>query len=204
MDLVVLTPEAIVAGETSIVNRLFENGMPRLHIRKYGMTEAALRTYIKAIDTAYHSRIVLHQHFRLVAEFGLAGIHINSSVRSQPVFKALVAAFQESHISTSFHSWQEIRENSVPYHYVFISPVFNSISKPGYQAAIELEELSEVQHYIRTSVQGAPAIYGLGGVGAAQIPTLRNAGFDGAAVLGSIWNSRKSVEVLLELLLATV
>jgi thiamine monophosphate synthase len=40
-------------------------------------------------------------------------------------------------ISGSFHSWEEIRANRFPYTYVFISPVYDSISKAGYKAAID-------------------------------------------------------------------
>ena len=83
--------------------------------------------------------------------------------------------------------------NHVPYKYVFISPVFNSISKVGYNAAIDLNELSGLRNTCITARGYCPGIIGLGGVGSRELPSLKSAGFDGAAVLGAVWQAKDPV-----------
>jgi thiamine-phosphate pyrophosphorylase len=101
-------------------------------------------------------------------------------------------------ISTSFHSWQEIKENNHPYKYVFISPVFDSISKKDYKAGIDLLGATTVKNELAESGKYCPGIIGLGGVDAQSIKTLHEYGFDGAAMLGAIWNVDNCIDVLVE------
>ena len=87
-------------------------------------------------------------------------------------------------LSASVHSWREVEENNYPLNYVFISPVYNSISKKGYQASIDLNYLQPLKDNAATDL---PAVVALGGVTHAHIPELFQKGFDGVAVLGAIW-----------------
>ena len=46
-------------------------------------------------------------------------------------------------VSTAFHSLQQVQADYGSLDYAFLSPIFNSISKAGYQAAFDLDELAE-------------------------------------------------------------
>ena len=46
-------------------------------------------------------------------------------------------------ISTAFHSLHQVHCDYGALNYAFLSPIFNSISKAGYQAAFDLDELAE-------------------------------------------------------------
>ena len=83
-------------------------------------------------------------------------------------------------LSASLHSWEEIKEvGGAGLTYVFMSPVFNSISKPGYAATPGL---------LRRPAGPFPCkVIGLGGVDKDSIGELIREGWDGAAVLGWIW-----------------
>jgi thiamine-phosphate pyrophosphorylase len=187
MRLIVLTCEREFVGEINVINKLFVNGLDRLHIRKYQYTAHDYRGYIRQVDPIYHHRIVIHGGFELVHEFGLAGIHLSSYIRNDGSAQEHVKAVSAEHISTSFHSWREIEENTYPYGYVFISPVFDSISKPGYNAAIDKERVAEVKAHCRAAHGYCPAIYGLGGVDAGNVAMLAKNGFDGGVILGGVW-----------------
>ena len=69
--------------------------------------------------------------------------------------------------------------------YVFLSPVFDSISKAGYKAGFSMEELQEA------SSRGIidEKVVALGGVTFDSIPYLKRLGFGGAAMIGSIYNA---------------
>lgn len=199
MQIVLLTPENEMPHETGIVNSLFAAGLQRLHLRRYGTSEAQITQYISAIHPQFRQRIVVHSHFHLLHTLGLGGIHLNTATRLSPALSSITSGIPAEKTSTSFHSWQEITENTIPYRYVFISPVFNSISKPGYLAGIDRTQLPAIRAQQNTS-GNAPAIYALGGIDHSNIITLKNEGFDGAALLGSIWQAQDPVRAFTNIL----
>jgi thiamine-phosphate pyrophosphorylase len=193
MRLIIITPEAAIVDEPQIINSLFEHGLQRLHLRKPSFTSKNYRDYIKEIDSQYHSRVSIHGSFELFSEFRLGGIHLNSFSRDDQSIWHQVKDVIPSAISTSFHAWQEIEANTFPYGYVFISPVFNSISKQDYKAGIDLVGASKMKQNLARQNRYCPSIIGLGGVGKKQIEALHKYGFDGAAILGAVWQSENPV-----------
>ena len=194
MQLIVLTPEQTQENETEVVNSLFGLGLQGLHLRKPLFNEQDYVTYLAAIDKQYHSRITIHNNFQLYEEFGLGGIHLNTASRSDREVLDQVKHLPLSVISTSFHSWQEIEKNRFEYRYVFISPVFDSISKKGYKAAVDLAGAEEARGVLAIQGKYCPAIIALGGVDAKHIRKLHQHGFDGVALLGAIWTAENPVE----------
>lgn len=86
-------------------------------------------------------------------------------------------------VSTSFHSLaQAAHEDYGSLKYAFLSPIFESISKPGYTAAFVKEDL-------QASVsQSSLPLVALGGITSTNISQVKDLGFWGAAVLGYIWS----------------
>ncbi len=193
MQLIVITPDTSLGLEPALVNELFKCGLNRLHLRKPAFDKDSYINYINNIDSAFHNRIVICGHFELYNKLKLGGVHLNAHLRASPDVWDILADIPGYAVSTSFHSWIEIIENTFPYKYVFISPVFNSISKVGYNAAIDLNELSGLRNTCITARGYCPGIIGLGGVGSRELPSLKSAGFDGAAVLGAVWQAKDPV-----------
>lgn len=189
MDLIIITPEINHPEEIELIPVFYSSGLSKLHLRKPLFTFSDYRDYISRIDKKFHSRISIHNHFSLINEFPGLGAHITSKVREEGRFKEIINLSKPSTISTSFHSWKEIEINQYPFDYVFISPVFDSISKKGYNAAIDLSAISQVKQKNSFENQKPPSIIALGGVNAENIGLLQQNGFDGAAVLGAIWES---------------
>lgn len=66
--------------------------------------------------------------------------------------------------------------------YAFLSPIYNSISKQGYAAA------AFDRRALKATLSACPIpIIALGGVTADKLPELRDLGFAGIAVIGSVW-----------------
>lgn len=189
MQLIVITPEENVAGELQLVGDLFRSGLRRLHVRKPSFADADYQDYIASIDPVFRKFVVVHGSFALLDEMKLGGIHLSSHLRDDDNTFRSIAHLSPSLMSASFHSWQEVADNSVAYGYVFISPVFDSISKPGYSAAIGLKGAAETKQQLAGEGRHCPGIIGLGGVNDANLGQLQMHGFDGAALLGSIWHS---------------
>ena len=83
----------------------------------------------------------------------------------------------------SAHGWTEAERAATDADYVFLSPLFDSISKPGYRSAIDPAEAAERLR------RRKGLIVALGGIRPANIARVRRIGFDGAAVLGAAWSA---------------
>ena len=68
--------------------------------------------------------------------------------------------------------------------YVFLSPIFDSISKEGYSSHFTQPVLKELQ---RTKVIDRK-VMALGGINLDRIKLAKDLGFGGVVVLGDIWN----------------
>ena len=189
MNLAVITLPDCFEGETSLVNSLFFHGLGKLHLRKPGAGKEMLSDWIREIRPEYRKRIVLHDHHDLAREFSLGGIHLNGRNPEVPEWLDR----KEFTVSRSCHSIQEIRENLAECDYLFLSPVFDSISKEGYGAAFSREELEEA----RSCGLLSDNVYALGGVSLDKLPELLTYGFYGAAILGDLWNFAYDKQLLL-------
>jgi thiamine-phosphate pyrophosphorylase len=177
MKLIVITTEHFFEGEAAALNALFERGMEILHLRKPASTETGLKNLIEQIDEQFHKRIVLHDHYSLINAFRLKGIHLNSRNLQKSTHTSCPA-------SRSCHSIKEL-ENVSGYNYVFLSPVFDSISKTGYTHAFTSEDLLSAGSVGLINKQ----VIALGGINSENIPTAHEYGFGGIAVIGALWKN---------------
>lgn len=175
MKLIAITTPNFFEGESLILTALFQEGMERVHLRKPQGDKQVLRLLLDTVPEVFHSRIVLHDHFELTSEYNLAGIHLNSRNHIIP------EGFKGS-ISRSCHSLQEVKENR-QLDYVFLSPVFESISKEGYGSGFSLETLQDAASHKIINEK----VIALGGISNETIPSIRSIGFGGVAVLGALW-----------------
>lgn len=192
MKLILLTTPYFFIEEHKILNAFFDEGLEILHLRKPNTEAVYSERLLSLIPDEYHKRIVTHDHFYLKKEYGLKGIHLNHRNPSPP-------AGYKGHISCSCHSAEEIASHRRSCDYVFLSPVFDSISKEGYHTPFtpaRLQQLAERKIIDRR-------VMALGGITLQHIPVIRDLGFGGAVVLGDIWNriSIHSTENFKELML---
>jgi hypothetical protein len=118
-------------------------------------------------------------------EAGLERLHLRKPGRSVEELMARLTPRWGTRVvlhgtnSKSVHSWEEFRRLPAGLEYAFISPVFDSISKPGYRANGELLEIPSWPLPCRP--------VGLGGVSADTIGLMTRRGWTGAALLGWLW-----------------
>lgn len=177
MKIIVITSPDFIAGEASLINTLFEGGIDRIHIRKPKASADSHRQLIEGIDAKWHSRLSLHDHHELAVEYG-CGIHLNARNPIPP------KGSEKLMLSASCHSINEVAERKQQCDYVFMSPIFNSISKQGYAAAYSEQELLEAS---RLGIIDNNVI-ALGGITPEHLPYLEQLRFGGAAFLGHVWN----------------
>lgn len=177
MKLIVVTTPTFFVEEDKIITTLFEEGLDILHLRKPETPAMYSERLLTLIPEKYHKRIVTHEHFYLKEEFNLMGIHLNSRNPKEP-------HDYSGHISCSCHSVEEVKNKKHFYDYLFMSPVYDCISKEGYQSAYTPEELRQAskEKIIDNKVMA------LGGINEGNIPEIKSFGFGGAVVLGDLWN----------------
>lgn len=177
MKLILITPPTYFVEEDKIITALFEEGLDTLHLRKPGTAPMFAERLLTLIPEQYHKRIVVHGHFYLKEEYKLKGIHLNGRNPNLP-------EGYKGHVSCSCHSLDEVKERKSSCDYVFLSPVFNSISKLNYNSAYTAEEL-------RTTAKAGiidKKVIALGGIDEENLLEVKDFGFGGAAILGALWN----------------
>ena len=184
MKWIVITSPDFISGEALFIDNLFLQGLDLLHIRKPDAPLEAYKRLLLQIPKQWYSRIVLHDHFALAEEFGLHGIHLNRRYSVAP------NAFHGS-ISCSCHTIEEVITQKESKDYVFLSPIFDSISKVGYHAAFSptLLKQAAIENLIDEKV------IALGGITANNIPLVKEWHFGGVALLGDIWKRMSDPQV---------
>ncbi len=182
-----LTTETLFDGEAELIVLLLDNGFDRVHIRKPECSAEELARLLRQIPDSYYPRLILHSHFELAATYPIGGVHLN---RHNPVppkgFRGL--------IGRSCHSLEEVAKSGDT-DYCFLSPIYDSISKPGYASHFPLDTL------VAAHKEGilTDRVYALGGITPRHLPQLQELGFGGAVLLGYLWRdkSRKGIETCL-------
>ncbi|MCE7063710.1 thiamine phosphate synthase [Dyadobacter sp. CY326] len=183
MELIVISHSEFIPNEAERINALFRDGLLRLHIRKPGCNVTDLNRLIGEINPDFYSKLALHSHHELAAQYGIARLHFPENLRqATPEFlleKLKNAGFK---LSTSIHDIAELTELSEIFDYTFFGPVFDSISKEGYQRVVG-------DDFVLKNELKTVKVIAIGGIDALNIGKVKQMNFDGAAILGAIWHS---------------
>lgn len=186
MKIIAITPPHAIENEVVVIQQLLEKGVDIVHLRKHqsefeGIDVIAyLHDILSALTCEERSKIIIHDFPMLYDEYSLKGIHINKNITSLP----------ENYIgykTRSCHSFDEILKYKNKYDYLFLSPIFDSISKPEYKSPFTLETLQ------KASLEGIidNKVIALGGVTFDKIPYLQSLNFGGVAMIGELFNNAK-------------
>jgi thiamine-phosphate pyrophosphorylase len=178
--------------EHYVLNLLFCEGLEYFHLRKKNYTRAQMESYLARIPAIFHPRIILHSHFELIDQYGLQGGHFTKKLPPEeyewpagtaPLNGLLPQGWQRT--GYSVHSLSELREVKARYDYLFLSPVFDSISNRGYNSKFRLHDL----RLFLSNKTNRPEIIALGGITEDKVERIAELGFDGLALLGHIWTA---------------
>ena len=185
---ITVTSPSFFDGEASFIGRLLSCGVDIVHLRKPGAAESDCARLLDELTAEERKRIVIHDFFELAGPYGLRGIHLNAR-RSE------IPAGYTGHVSRSCHSLEEIERWKPVCNYVFLSPVFDSISKAGYNAAFTAEQLKQAGE------QGIinERVIALGGITPERMDAVREWHFGGVALLGFLWQNRTPQGVIEQL-----
>jgi thiamine monophosphate synthase len=176
--LAVITSPGDIPGELESLEGLLEAGVEKLHLRKPG---GAVEGLVEQLALRWAPRLVVHGSVGLAARYGIPQVHGAVGMLVAPNHRNGDAGTQTA--STSVHSWDELMRLPPGLAYAFISPLFDSISKPGYKAAADLLTMPPGPFPCRP--------VGMGGVSSDTVGLMMVRGWTGAALLGWIWEEPK-------------
>jgi thiamine-phosphate pyrophosphorylase len=194
MKIIVISNTSDVESEHLILHRLFEEGLEYFHVRKPKYSTRKLKDYLEKIDKKYRNRVVIHTHHELCIPYKLKGFHLTNRHRNrrflQTWFMMRYIKFMrpDIQVTTSFHVINSLKRYNPEYAYVFLSPIFDSISKIGYKNTFSEATLKE--GLSQTQFQ----VIAMGGVMYDVLDKVKDYGFHGFALLGGLWNSPDPVE----------
>ena len=187
MRLLAISNPKFIPDEAVLINSLFREGLVCLHIRKPESGEDDFAYLLSQIEPDFLDRIAIHQHHNLAEEFGIKRLHFPEKKRKitdPEIFKTL--KYSNLILSTSIHDLVEMDNLSPHFNYTFFGPVFNSISKMGYQSVLP------ENFYIKSEIKKIPII-GLGGISVKNLEKVCAMNFNGAAVLGTLWSEPENM-----------
>ena len=168
----------MIDEDAYLISNLLKLGIYSIHLRKPEATIHECRQLLSQLTDNERAKIIIHDYPELYTEFSIKGIHINKNITSLPNdyngFK-----------TRSCHSFEEIKRYKNEYDYLFLSPIFDSISKVGYKSAFSKEEL------LKASTSGLidNKIIALGGITLDMLPYFQELNFGGIAMIGGIYNT---------------
>lgn len=188
MKIILLSDFYPIPEEHVLLNTLFEQGLKHFHLRKKAYSEDEMMAYLAQIPSQYHRHIVIHSHFHLVETLGLKGVHFSKAYTVQDFMQENGLSAEQMrekypHISHSVHSLADIQNNDFPFDYLFLSPVFDSISNKGYNSRIKIQT---IRKFFKSEPDHVDVI-ALTGITAEKVESIYHAGFNGLGLLGHIW-----------------
>jgi thiamine-phosphate pyrophosphorylase len=190
MRLIVISPPDPFPDEPPLTARILEKLPVTLHLRKPGQGTEQIAGYLNQVPAPLHPRIVVHGHDELLTRFNLKGLHFTEKERLTRLrhIRRLRQKRPEVRISSAFHRIADIPDHDGLCDYIFLSPIFDSISKSGYRAAFDHGAL---RRFLSCTTQ---TVIALGGIDEQRLGEAASLGFKGVAVLGAIWNAPDPVE----------
>jgi thiamine-phosphate pyrophosphorylase len=177
---IIITYPSSFPTELEQIIQVLEKDDCRLHLRKPDYSEEEYEALLQAIPAKFHAGLVLHDYYYLAEKYKVGGLHFSTNKR----IEINRSAYKQINLtcSTSTHSIEELQELDGQFDYAFLSPIFPSISKKGYEGNLDMET---VQVYLQKPHQ--TKVIALGGIDETKIPQIEAWGFDGYAQLGNIW-----------------
>jgi thiamine-phosphate pyrophosphorylase len=172
---IAITYPYAIDKEDVIIRHLLANGFDIVHLRKPDANIDYCRELLGRLTPSELACIVVHDYYALYEEYALRGVHLNHNISSYP-------PYYRGTRTRSCHSFDEVVKYKEECDYLFLSPIFDSISKRGYLSKFSHNEL------LNASIRGIidDKVVALGGVTPDKLSYLKSLHFGGAAMLGAL------------------
>lgn len=171
-----------------ITRQALEAGCRWLLLREKDLDSETLTAFgqsLAALAREAGAKLLVSADVEAAAALKADGVHLpRRRAFADAVSEARRALGPEALVGVSTHNPAEIREaNELAIDYVTLSPIYPSLSKPGYGSGLGAETL---KHYCALSQR---PVIGLGGITPESLGDALACGLSGVAVLGAVMQS---------------
>ena len=142
----------------------------------------SLLEFLKPLCLLHGAKLIINKRVGLCLSGSLDGVHLGAPIET--ITKACLKLSSKHLVGYSAHGVQEAKSAlEAGADYIFLSPIFPTISKNNTRSPLGLEALEE----LRRDTSGT--IFALGGITAKNAASCRKAGASGIATIGSVFQS---------------
>lgn len=172
--------------EPYLAAQMFENGLETFHLRKANFSTKEMIAYLDKIPSKFHNRIVLHSHHNLAKIYMTKGVSLSkrdkkNNFRAWLKLKILKFKHPRLIVSTTYSKASALfEEKNRKYDYVFLSPVFDTLTGELISGA--------QQNMLKSVLERVPhKVIARGGISVEKVQQVKEMGFAGMAVHSMIW-----------------
>ncbi len=182
--LYVITDRQLCAPRTlyDTIHDLLDAGVSAVQLREKDLIDAE---YIKLAEPlcklchSYSAQLFINSRIKIATEIGADGLHLPGNFAS--VQKVVEETNHRFIIGSSVHTLTEAKQRETEgAHFITYSPIYSTLSKPGYGPTVGLEALQKV-----TEVVNMP-VFALGGITPERVLECLDAGAYGVAVMSGV------------------
>ena len=197
-----ITDRGLCAPRTlyDTIYNLLDVGVPAIQLREKDLSDAE---YIKLAEPlcklchAYSAQLFINSRIEIAMSIGADGLHLPGD--SASVEKVMEETNHRFIIGVSVHLLTEAKQRETEgADFITYSPIYPTVSKPGYGPAVGVEGLRNVTEGINIPV------FALGGITPERVSECLNAGAYGVAVMSGVMspeNGAQQAKVYLQRLL---
>ena len=164
--------------------------MPAIQLREKDLSDTE---YIKLAEPlsklchAYSAQLFINSRVEIAMSIGADGLHLPGD--SASVQKVIEETNRRFIIGSSVHTLTEARQREIEgADFITYSPIYPTLSKPGYGPAVGLEGLRNVTEGVNIPV------FALGGIMPERVSECRDAGAYGIAVMSGVMSPKKGAQ----------
>lgn len=165
-----------------LLQRVLTAGAPAIQLRERDLSVRdllALAREVQALTAAHRSPLLINDRIDIALTLEGAGVHLRSNSLPVSVARQLLGA--DRLLGVSVHGVEEaVQAEAQGADYVIFGPVYETPSKQAFGPPLGLHSLEQVCRLVRIPIMG------IGGVTAARVGELRQAGAFGVAVITAI------------------
>ncbi|SUJ24848.1 Thiamine-phosphate synthase [Sphingobacterium spiritivorum] len=175
--MIIISPDTITPQHIELIHAIPWSDALLYHLRLPWVAKDDIAHILEDIDKHLYPFIVLHYHKETALKAGIRRFHTSGDK-----IKDIEQSQTDLILSASTHQIDEFNSLDTCISYAFISPVYPSISKAGYQAPADFKTYN-IQHRTNFNCR----MIALGGITEDNISELKALGYDDIALCGYIW-----------------
>ena len=165
-----------------VIRNLLDVGVSAIQLREKDLSDAKfikLAHPIYKLCHAYTAQLFINSRIEIAADFGVEGIHLPGDL--SPVNEVIERTDGRFIIGCSVHTLDEAKTREMEgADFITYSPIYPTMSKPGYGPAVGLDNLRKVTEAVKIPV------FALGGITPDRVSECIDAGAYGVAVMSGV------------------